>query len=370
MNSKYITTIRWKFIYAFLLSVLSGGLLLFAGYQLVNFMIYLNPVSESAPYSRILRWIINHIGSMPLLTAAGIISFLLFFFIYTRKIVLYLEEITKGIREITSSGMSHRIEVRTTDELGVLAENINEMAERLQHSVEEERKAVNAKNDLITGVSHDLRTPLTSVLGFLEYIEQDRCQEEVEIRYYVSIAYNKSLVLRKLIDDLFEYTRVNSGEYPLVMERLDLKAFIRQLAEESVPELTKAEMTYEIDDQAGELWIEASPKELVRAYENLITNAIRYGRSGGKVEIGFSKRGNEAVVRISNFGEMIAESDIPFIFERFYRAEKSRSQHTGGSGLGLAISKSIVERHNGVIYVESSPLRTDFITYFPFFIES
>lgn len=98
------------------------------------------------------------------------------------------------------------------------------------------------------------------------------------------------------------------------------------------------------------------PKELVRAYENLITNAIRYGRSGGKVEIGFSKKGNEAVVRISNFGEMIAESDIPYIFERFYRAEKSRSQHTGGSGLGLAISKSIIERHNGVIYVESSPL--------------
>lgn len=370
MNSKYITTIRWKFIFAFVLSVLSGGLLLVAGYQLVNFMIYLNPASESAPYSRILRWIINHIGSTPLLTAAGIISFLLFFFIYTRKVVLYLEEITKGIQEITSRGMSHRIEVRTSDELGVLAENINEMAERLEHSMEEERKAVNAKNDLITGVSHDLRTPLTSVLGFLEYIEQDRCQEEAEIRYYVGIAYNKSLVLRKLIDDLFEYTRVNSGEYPLALERLDLKAFIRQLAEESVPELTKAEMTYAIDDDAAELWIEAAPKELVRAYENLITNAIRYGKSGRKLEIGFRKKGNEAVVRISNFGEMIAESDIPFIFERFYRAEKSRSQHTGGSGLGLAIAKSIIERQKGVIYVESTPTRTDFITSFPFFIES
>jgi signal transduction histidine kinase len=370
VNSKYINTIRWKFIYAFLLSVLSGALLLAAGYQLVNFMIYLNPVSDSAPYSRILRWIINHIGSTPLLSAAGIISFLLFFFIFTRKVVLYLEEITKGIQEITNSGMSHRIEIRSTDELGVLAENINEMAERLQHAMLEERKAVNAKNDLITGVSHDLRTPLTSVLGFLEYIEQDRCQEEAEIRYYVGIAYSKSLVLRKLIDDLFEYTRVNSGELPMHLERLDLKAFIRQLVEESVPELTKAEMTYEIEDHTDQLWIEASPKELVRAYENLITNAIRYGKGGRKLEIGFSKKGNEALVRISNFGEMISESDIPYIFERFYRAEKSRSQHTGGSGLGLAISKSIIERHNGVIYVESTPLRTDFITCFPFFIES
>ncbi len=370
MNSKYITTIRWKFIFAFLLSVISGALLLAAGYQLVNFMIYLNPASESAPYSRILRWIINHIGSTPLMTAAGIISFLLFFFIYTRKIVLYLEEITKGIREITSSGMSHRLEVRTVDELGVLAENINAMAEQLQHSMLEERKAVNAKNDLITGVSHDLRTPLTSVLGFLEYIEQDRCQEEAEIRYYVGIAYKKSLVLRKLIDDLFEYTRVSSGEYPLHTVRLDLKAFIRQLAEESVPELIRAEMTYEIEDHAPELWVEASPKELVRAYENLITNAIRYGKSGKKLEIAFSKIGNEAIVRISNFGEMIAEGDIPHIFERFYRAERSRSQHTGGSGLGLAIAKSIIDRHNGVIYAESTPHRTDFITSFPFLIES
>lgn len=370
MNSKYITTIRWKFIYAFLLSLLSGALLLAAGYQLVNVMIYLNPTEESAPYSRILRWIINHIGSTSVLTVVGIISFLLFFFVYTRKVVLYLEEITKGIQEITNSGMSHRIEVRTTDELGMLAENINAMAERLQHSILEERLAVNAKNDLITGVSHDLRTPLTSVLGFLEYIEQDRCQEESEIRYYVGIAYKKSLVLRKLIDDLFEYTRVNSGELSLNLERLDLKAFIRQLAEESVPELTQAEMTYEISDNTNELWIEASPKELVRAYENLITNAIRYGRSGKRLEIAFSKEGEKSIVRISNFGEMIAQSDIPHIFERFYRAERSRSQHTGGSGLGLAIAKSIIDRNNGAIYAESTPHRTDFITSFPFLMES
>ena len=365
LNSKFISTIRWKFIFAFLLSVLSGAILLAACYQLVNSMIYLNPAPPAAPYSVALKWIINHIGSGPLLTTVGIISFLLFFFIYTRKIVTYLEEITQGIQEMAKLGMSHRIEVRSGDELGVLAENINVMYERLQHSLLEERKAVNAKNDLITGVSHDLRTPLTSILGFLEYIEQDRCREESEIRYYVGIAYEKSLVLRKLIDDLFEYTRVSGGMLPLSLERLDLRAFIRQLAEESVPVLAQAGMTYSLEDSSDSLYILASPYELVRAYDNLISNAIRYGRQGKRVEIALSREEDEAVVRISNFGEMIAEGDLPHIFERFYRAERSRSQHTGGTGLGLAIAKGIIERHKGDIIAKSDVDRTDFITRFP-----
>ncbi|MDR0271195.1 ATP-binding protein [Paenibacillus sp.] len=368
MNPKYISTVRWKFIWAFILSIISGFGLLAAGYQLVNYMVYLNPAPPSAVYTRILKWIINHIGSAPLLAAAGIISFLIFFFIFTRKIISYLEEITSGIQQITKLGESHRIEVRTTDELGVLAENINVMSDRLQHSLMEERAAVQAKNELITGVSHDLRTPLTSILGFLEYIVQDRCRDEMELRYYADIAYQKTLVLRKLIDDLFEYTRVNSGGLPLVLERLDLKAFIRQVAEEAVPEMNLAGMTYSVHDHTEEtLWIQAAPYELVRAYENLIANAIRYGKEGKKLEISFEREGDEAVVRVSNFGEMIPEGDLPHIFERFYRAERSRSKHTGGSGLGLAIAKGIIDRHQAEITARSDTHRTDFITRFPLF---
>ncbi|MFU1797145.1 sensor histidine kinase [Paenibacillus azoreducens] len=366
MNPKYISTVRWKFIWAFMLSAISGAGVLTAGYQMVNSMLYLNPAPSTGKHTAILRWIINHIGSAPMLAAAGIISFLFFFFIFTKKIISYLEEITSGIQQITKLGELHRIEVRTTDELGVLAENINIMSDRLQHSLMEERAAVQAKNELITGVSHDLRTPLTSILGFLDYIVKDRCRDEAELRYYADIAYQKTLVLRKLIDDLFEYTRVNSGELPLVTEKLDLKAFIRQLTEEAVPELNLADMTYTVHDHTEEtLWIEAAPKELVRAYENLIANAIRYGKGGKKLEVSFERDEDEAIVKISNFGEMIPEGDLPHIFERFYRAERSRSKHTGGSGLGLAIAKGIIDRHQGRITAQSSSERTDFITRFP-----
>jgi signal transduction histidine kinase len=365
VNAKYISTIRWKFIWAFILSILSGSVLLLGGYRLVNSLLHRNNASPSAPYSLILKWIINNIGSVPVMTTAGIVSFLFFFFLYTRKIISYLEEITNGIQQITKLGESRPLEVRTSDELGVLAENINIMSERLQHSLLEERKAVQGKNELITGVSHDLRTPLTSILGYLEYIEQDRCREETEIRYYVGIAFKKALVLRKLIDDLFEYTRVNSGGPPLVLNRLDLKSFIRQIADEAVPELVRAGMTYDLVDHTDTLWIQGAPYELLRAYENLITNAIRYGREGKKLEIVLACEGEEAVVTISNFGAMIAESDLPHIFERFYRAERSRSTHTGGSGLGLAIAKGIMERHHGQITARSDRYRTDFITRFP-----
>lgn len=364
-GTKFIYTVRWKFIYAFALSVLSGGLLLYAGYRMVQSLLYTNPWPSNSPYTRMLRWIINHFGSTSVMTAVGIFSFLLFFFIYSRKIILYLEEITRGITELASEGMSRRIEVRTGDELGVVALTINSLAERLERSWEEERSAVRAKNDLITGVSHDLRTPLTSILGFLEYIEQDRCQDEVEMRYYTGIAYEKSLVLQKLIDDLFEYTRVSGGGPQRIMERIDLSALVRQLAVESGPLLERAGMKMVLTGDEGPCWIKAAPLDLVRTFENLIANAAKYGSAGGRLEIGIIREPANVSVRVSNFGEMIAAADLPHVFERFYRADKSRSRQEGGSGLGLAIAKSITEMHGGTISAVSNPERTDFIVTLP-----
>lgn len=276
-----------------------------------------------------------------------------------------LDEITAGIQEVAKGELSHRIEVKTSDEFGVVAASINQMAEQLQLSLQEERNAVAAKNDLITGISHDLRTPLTSILGFLEYIEKDRYQDEIEMRYYVSIAYEKSLTLRKLIDDLFEYTRVSGGSLPLSLQALNLNSFLMQLAEEFAPMLEDAGMTYKIIGGQEPLWIQAAPGELVRAYENLFSNAIRYGSQGKLMEIGLALEGEEAVVRISNYGEPIPAQDLPHLFDRFYRVDKSRSRETGGTGLGLAIAKSMIELHRGSIVAYSENGRTDFVTRFP-----
>ncbi|WP_458462383.1 sensor histidine kinase [Paenibacillus sp.] len=365
MNSKLINTVRWKFIYAFLLSGILTAVILYGGSEVGQTILEAQTYPDYSIPAQGIRWLVNNIGSVPLMIVAGVLGFVLFFFLFSRKVMRVLDEITAGIQEVAKGELSHRIEVKTSDEFGVVAASINQMAEQLQLSLQEERNAVAAKNDLITGISHDLRTPLTSILGFLEYIEKDRYQDEIEMRYYVSIAYEKSLTLRKLIDDLFEYTRVSGGSLPLSLQALNLNSFLMQLAEEFAPMLEDAGMTYKIIGGQEPLWIQAAPGELVRAYENLFSNAIRYGSQGKVMEIGLALEGEEAVVRISNYGEPIPAQDLPHLFDRFYRVDKSRSRNTGGTGLGLAIAKSMIELHQGTIVACSENGRTDFVTRFP-----
>ncbi|MFZ4197839.1 MULTISPECIES: sensor histidine kinase [Paenibacillus] len=355
-----------------------------------------------------LVWIINHIGSDPVMLVTGIILFFASYYMSTKWFVLDLQKIQTGLQDITAGRFDSRIELKSQDELGVVAssinrmteqlnvyleeirnglreiakgnfdtdipvqsgsqlgevaESINQMSRQLHQSILEERNAEKTKNDLITGVSHDLRTPLTSILGFLEVIEEDRYQDEVELRYYVNIAYEKAQNLKKLIDDLFEYTRINNG-LPLDIQKIDMAQFIRQLIEEFVPALEKSGMECKLAAEEG-LIIQADGAQLVRAYENLITNAIRYGDSGKKIDIAVRSDGNQVSISFTNYGDPIPERDLPFIFDRFYRVETSRSKQTGGTGLGLAITKSIVEIQGGEIRVRSDQQRTTFETRFP-----
>ncbi|WP_374198251.1 sensor histidine kinase [Paenibacillus lautus] len=355
-----------------------------------------------------LVWIINNIGSDPVMLVAGIILFLVSYYVSTKWFVLDLQKIQTGLQDITAGRFDSRIELKSLDELGVVAssinrmtdqlnvyleeirnglreiakgnfdtdipvqsgsqlgevaESINQMSRQLHQSILEERNAEKTKNDLITGVSHDLRTPLTSILGFLEVIEEDRYQDEVELRYYVNIAYEKAQSLKKLIDDLFEYTRINNG-LPLDIREIDMAQFMRQLIEEFVPALEKAGLECKLAAEEG-LVVLADGAQLVRAYENLISNAIRYGESGKRIDIAVRSDGNRVSISFTNYGDPIPERDLPFIFDRFYRVEASRSKQTGGTGLGLAITKSIVEVQGGEIRVRSDRQRTTFETRFP-----
>ncbi|WP_308635979.1 sensor histidine kinase [Paenibacillus silvisoli] len=365
MKRSFVHSLFWKFIFTFIASILSVSAVLWIGYYLAALLLSFNP-SSSSIFTMLLRWFINQIGSLPLMTVTGVILFLAFFFLYSRSMITYIEEITGGLKEMAHGNLAYKIPVKSFDELGVMAEHINVMASRLKQSIDEERDAVKAKNDLITGVSHDLRTPLTSIIGFLEYIETDRYKDELESRYYVNIAYEKSLKLKKLIDDLFDYTKLTSGELPPALEKLDLANFLRQLMEEYVPLLEQAGMVCRIEAPAGTLLIEADSAELVRAFENLVTNAIRYAKEGQYLDILVAQADGQVEVIFRNYGQPIPPSDLPYLFERFYRADKSRTNVTGGgSGLGLAITKSIIERQNGAIRVASTGRCTEFVTVFP-----
>lgn len=202
--------------------------------------------------------------------------------------ISYLKEIRSGLQQLASGKLDYVIPLRSADELGDIALSINVLSKQFNELLEEERNAEKTKNDLITGVSHDLRTPLTSILGFLELIEKDRYQDEVELRYFVSIAYEKSLRLKRLIDDLFEYTKLNNG-MPLVLAEIDVVDLLGQLAEEFVPSLEKVDMLCQIHSTESTLMIMADGDLLVRAYDNLISNALQYGQAGKLVDIHIEK---------------------------------------------------------------------------------
>ncbi|REE88916.1 HAMP domain-containing protein [Paenibacillus taihuensis] len=402
MDWKRFYSLRVKLLLLLLQSAVASLVLVYLCRQLLQWLLIYNLLFWPLP------WIVNHIGSYPVMITAGIIVFVVMFFLFSRGLTRYLKEIEVALQEIGSGQLDVALPVKAADELGAVAagingmaselrlyleeiregldkiaegqfdrpipvrdgeladvaDSINKMAARLSRSIEEERNAEKSKNDLITGVSHDLRTPLTSILGFLEVIEEDRYRDETELRHYVNIAYEKAQSLKKLIDDLFEYTRVNNG-YPIRPAQLDLVGFLRQLAEEFVPAAEHAGVNIRITAKVERVIVWADGDLLVRSFENLLSNSIRYGAEGKEVVIAIGEEEGEAIVRFVNFGEPIPHSDLPFVFDRFYRVEQSRSKVTGGTGLGLAIVKSIIEAHGGRITAMSDMWQTVFEARFP-----
>ncbi|MGE8203505.1 sensor histidine kinase [Heyndrickxia sp. NPDC080065] len=291
--------------------------------------------------------------------------FILFVLILSRGWGKDFNKVLMGTKKISEGEFDFQVPVYTNNELGEMASNINRISEKLHHSLQEERQAVQAKNELITNVSHDLRTPLTSIMGYLRLIEEDRYKDEVELRYYVNIAYEKAINLERMVSDLFEYTRVNFGSLRLEKTEIDLIQLLSQITAQFIPLLEEAGMEANIVTADDNIMIKADADKLVRIFENLISNGMKYGKEGKKILIKAKRLEEFAVVEVINYGKPISSVDLPHIFDRFYRVEKSRSLDTGGSGLGLAITKSIVDQHGGYIEVTSNECETNFTITLP-----
>ncbi len=356
--------LQWKIIFMFFTSVALTFITLLVLRTVLNNMYYSNFKQLYPLVEKIIG--LNDIVGFSLWQAVVIIFLFVFYVLLlswgtTRK----LTRIITGVKRMADGNMDERIQVRSNDEIGMLADQINAMAKQLQISIQEERMATQAKNELITNVSHDLRTPLTSIIGYLRLIEEDKYKDEVELRYYVNIAYEKSKRMNRLVTDLFDYTRMGFGQIPLNRTSIDLVQLIGQLTAEFTLQLHHHKMEIKLLPPQEKLMINGDGDKIMQAFENLITNAMRYGKDGKRIEVQIVREGKQAVVRIVNFGAPIPSMDLPYIFDRFYRVEKSRSIDTGGAGLGLAIVKSIIELHEGSIEAVSTPQQTEFIVRLP-----
>ena len=282
----------------------------------------------------------------------GIMLFIFFFLSLTKKFTNYLNVITDGIRKISSGDFKHRIAIESKDEFGIIASNLNWMVSRLEENIEENEKNEKNKNALITSMAHDLRTPLTSMIGYLDLANNPELSEGTK-EHYMNVAYSKSRNIEKLIEDLFDYTRVSFREMNLNITTINMVQFVNQLADEFYPSFREKDLDYNVKIEGAPISVEGDGDLLARAITNLIGNAIKYGKDGKKVDINLKKEKDKVVLQVINYGHLIPEEDIPHIFERFYRVEESRSSDTGGTGLGLAIAKEIIELHEGKISAKS-----------------
>lgn len=290
----------------------------------------------------------------------GIALFIFYFLLLTRKFSVYLKRIVRGINQIATGDLSTRIIIEDKDEFAFIADCLNKMADDIHILIESERKNEKVKNDLITNVAHDLRTPLTSIIGYLNLTTKNLDLDEETKQKYISIAFDKSLRLEKMIGDLFSYTKYNSEEIVAKSKPIDMVKFMEQMIEEFYPSLQDEKLEYEFNSNCENAIINGDGDLLARAFSNLISNAIKYGKDGKNLRVFVNKNQTFVSISIVNYGEVIPKKDLEYIFDRFYRVENSRSVKTGGTGLGLAIAKKIILMHDGAIKATSSLEGTTF----------
>lgn len=289
---------------------------------------------------------------------------ILFFFLFTKPYAKYFNEISKGIHQLASGDFSERVDIPSKDEFGMIGQDLNRAIENLHEAIERGNIAESSKDQLVLNLAHDLRTPLTSVIGYLDFILKDDQLTPEQSRHYTTIAYTKSQRLEKLIDELFEITRMNYGKLKLEKSSIDLSELLLQLNEELYPVFEKNGLTSRLD-MTQPLMIYGDGELLARVFENLLTNAARYGSDGQFIDIHGYLDANEVVVEVINYGNCIEPEELPRIFDMFYTGDRARTHPTGSTGLGLFITKNIVEQHNGTVSAQSSMVRTIFEVRLP-----
>ena len=283
----------------------------------------------------------------------GIVIFSGTFLLLQDKSMRYIEQLSAAMQDISEGNLNTTVEVEGDDEFSSMASNLNRMVEEIRDLMDKERESERTKNELITNVAHDLRTPLTSIIGYLELLSEKSSLPPEMQKKYIDIAYTKTKRLEKLIEDLFGFTKLNYGKISMHVAKVDVIKLLSQLLEEFYPSFADKNLSYELQSNVPAKVITADGNLLARLFDNLINNAIKYGADGKRIIVKVLASEEVVEVSITNYGHVIPESELPLIFDKFYRVEQSRATHTGGTGLGLAIARNIVDMHGGTINVTS-----------------
>lgn len=287
-------------------------------------------------------------------------TFLAFLYIFVSNFTRYFNEVNNGIDALLQE---EDVDIVLSDGMKPIEEKLNTVRKNLKTRAEQAREAEQRKNDLVMYLAHDIRTPLTSVIGYLSLLDEEPDMPTEQKAKYTHITLEKALRLEKLVNEFFEITRYTFQADEPIQESIDLPYMLAQMADEFFPLLSANEKDIQVD-AAENITILGDPNKLARVFNNILKNAIAYSPPKSTIYIKAEVESDMAVIAFTNTGS-IPQSELTAIFDKFYRLDAARSTKTGGSGLGLAIAKEIVLSHKGEIYAESDDEQTSFIVKLP-----
>lgn len=331
------------------------------------------------PFARLFVWVATHLfgqtdavaldayqhyirENKPELLLLGMAVLMLFaFYLAMGRFTAWLDQISSATRRVADREGEA---VFLPRELQPLEQDLNAIRTELRARESAAKELEQRRQDLVAFLAHDLKTPLTSVVGYLTLLSDDPGLTPEQRAKFTGIALEKARRLQELLGEFFDITRMDLGAAPEAMVPIQLSVLLEQLADEFYPIFSERGLTCQVEIE-HHLVVLGDPDKLVRVFDNVLRNAVNYSADGGTVRIAALRSGGRVEIVVSNEGLEIPEGELSNIFEKFYRLDAARSTRTGGAGLGLAIAKEIVERHGGTIRAESNGRFTSFIISLP-----
>ncbi|MGE7987518.1 sensor histidine kinase [Lysinibacillus fusiformis] len=326
------------------------------------FMSFCENVLQLDYYAARQAYLVLFQQNKPLLLTIGFILLLLvIFYMALSRFTRYFHQISSSVSMLSDESEQ---EIHLPPELDFLEKKLNDVKNKLERRARDAQEAEQRKNDLVVYLAHDIKTPLTSIIGYLSLLDEAKDMPVEQKEKYVTITLEKSYRLEHLINEFFEITRFNLQSILLEKDSIPLNYMLMQVADEFYPLLAPRgqKVIVHID---GEITIYADGNKLARVFNNILKNAMAYSDPNSTIEISAKNEDNETFISFSNTGKTIPPEKLKMIFEKFYRLDNARSTQTGGAGLGLAISNEIVEAHGGTITATSSNEKTIFTVMIP-----
>lgn len=275
-----------------------------------------------------------------------------------------IREINKTLEEVKKDNFNIRVRFFSSNKSTTkLAANINYILNEFQGIVKEKEYLEESRKKMLSNITHDLRTPLTSIMGYLESVQKSANLSEEEKKHFLDIAYSKAEKLHLLLESFFQFSKIEAEDILIKIEKINITNVVKDIIVEFYQEFSKENIEPIINIVDKDIFVLGDSKAIYRIVSNLLVNALRYGKDDRKIGISIRAEEDELWIDVWNGGKGIKKQDIPYIFDRLYTSDHSRNTSLSGSGLGLAIVKRLVEKLNGQVKVESIE---DEITTFSF----